>query len=389
MKRCIRCNETTHDGHLFCPLCGGEAFFDVERDEENFPFVDAFEELYEEWFWGSISSLKKCILLSYDIFMETFVVWTKTKSPIEADPRDYKAEVVLPVPTKEQIASLPEEFHNEYYIGKTYNQGNYGSCVAMGTTHSMLMQNTKELIEKNPTLATQIVERIKSGVNAIELIWQDLWVKMGHNLNDTNDSWDYVENGLNTANKKGIAWKDFFGNDALFMGDSFSYSSDYSKDMLKFYITKYPLIWVFGGNHAVWLEMLAGEVKTVLSRAEMTWFHCTSASGFVKAGVIVTNSRTGNDGKKNKCTFLVSWENIEKMVKSGMLNRRYRIEFDKKDATLDLDWYNEELNAIETLKMINKFYKKTRFNDVRSACGSLGLSIRKNYPNADKAVPKN
>jgi hypothetical protein len=77
------------------------------------------------------------------------------------------------------------------------------------------------------------------------------------------------------------------------------------------------------------------------------------------------------------------------MVQTGMLNWRYWIEFDKKDATLDLDLYIEENNAIEVLKLINSFYKKTRFADTRKECGEFGATIRKNYPRANLAVPKN
>lgn len=48
--------------------------------------------------------------------MEKFIVGALTKSEIEADPRDLKASNVLPVPTAQELANLPEEFHREQYI---------------------------------------------------------------------------------------------------------------------------------------------------------------------------------------------------------------------------------------------------------------------------------
>jgi hypothetical protein len=80
------------------------------------------------------------------------------------------------------------------------------------------------------------------------------------------------------------------------------------------------------------------------------------------------NSRSPNDPTKKKCLFTLSWEMIQKMLDVGMLNWRYWVEFDKKDATLDLDVYLEESNAIEILKLLAKFYQKTRFATVRNAC---------------------
>jgi hypothetical protein len=51
-----------------------------------------------------------------------------------------------------------------------------------------------------------------------------------------------------------------------------------------------------------------------------------------------------------------------------MANWRYWILFDKANAVVDLDLFNEENNAIEVLKLINKFYGKTRFDNVKMAC---------------------
>jgi hypothetical protein len=47
------------------------------------------------------------------------------------------------------------------YVGKTYYQNGWGSCTALGTVHSMLIQNIKEIQVKNPELLTDIVNSIK------------------------------------------------------------------------------------------------------------------------------------------------------------------------------------------------------------------------------------
>lgn len=46
MKKCLNCYVEVHNGMVFCPCCGNESFLDIERDEEQQPFKDAFE--YEE-----------------------------------------------------------------------------------------------------------------------------------------------------------------------------------------------------------------------------------------------------------------------------------------------------------------------------------------------------
>jgi hypothetical protein len=48
----------------------------------------------------------------------------------------------------------------------------------------------------------------------------------------------------------------------------------------------------------------------------------------------------------------------------------------------------EESNAIEILKLLAKFYQKTRFATVRNACWTLWMTIRTNYPRANLEVPK-
>lgn len=320
--------------------------------------------------------------------MEKFVVWTLTKSEIEADPRDLKAEVVLPVPTTQELLNLPKEFHNEAFIGSTYYQNGRGSCTAMGTTHSMLIQNVKEFATLNPELTSEIEVKLTAGINPIELDRKDLWAKMGHKLDDKSDSWDYVEKALLTTNKLWIKWKDWNGKDVVFMWLSYADSRDYSHNTFKYRITKYPVIIVISGTKTTRGEMMSGEIKTVIQKIHSTWAHCITVTWYDSYWLIVANSRTANNQNKHKCMFKISRETFDEMIKVWMINRRYRVEFDKKDSVLDLDLYVEESNAIELLKLLNKFYNKTRFKDTQKECWDLWATIRKNYPRADKEVPK-
>lgn len=50
-------------------------------------------------------------------------------------------------------------------------------------------------------LAVKEKKVIPTDSNLITPDWKDLWKNMGHDLNDKNDSGDYVEKAINTALK--------------------------------------------------------------------------------------------------------------------------------------------------------------------------------------------
>ena len=320
-----------------------------------------------------------------------YVVWTLVHSQISADPRDFQAEVVLPIPTPNELANLPEEFDQWMYIGATYYQNGWGSCTALWTTHSMLIQNTKEAQINNPDLLQTIINDLRQWENPIFLDWKDLWQKMGHDLNNENDSWDYVEKALQTAIDKGIGWKDINGNDYVFFWKNYAYTTagitDLDISYLKYYITKYPIVDVFLWNNNTWNEMEAWEVKTIITKSQSTGGHCISKTKYDAYGPYWTNSWTPNDTGKHKCTFRMSWDNYKKAITSWMINWRYRQLFDKADAVINLDKLKEDNNMTFLLQTLHDKYNTTSKVEVQKKISELWALIRKDYPNADKNVP--
>ena len=325
--------------------------------------------------------------------METneFNVWTLVHSPITADPRDWKADAVLPTPTDKELANLPEAFDQWMYIGATYYQNGWGSCTALWTTHSMQIQNVKELQLENPDRLWEIVNDLKTWLNPIFLDRKSLWTKMGHNLANKEDSWDYAEKALQTAIDKGIDWVDIDWNNLVYYAKNYSYKTAGFTDLdiayLKYYITKYPLVSVFLWNQNTWNEMSAWEVVTVLTPWQTTWWHCICNSWYDAYGPKRENSRTPNNANKKKCEFKMSWDNYKKAVQSWMINWRYRQLFDWKEAIVNLDKYKEDNNMTVLLQTLHDKYNTTSKVEVQKKISELWALIRKDYPNADKNVP--
>lgn len=322
--------------------------------------------------------------------MEKYVVGTLTKSEIEADPRDFKADAVLPNPTDTDLKNLPKAFSLGMYVGETYYQNGRWSCTALWTCHSMQIQNVQELLKNDVNKNKQIIEMIWNWKNPISLIREDLRTKMGHNLDDKKDSWDYVEKALNTCIKQGIKWKDFMGVDITYFGSSFAYKRDDVdwEQMLKYYLTKYPCVMVIKGTNKTWQEMTAGEVKTIMEWFETTGAHCICCVGYDEYWIRFLNSWSKNSQSKTKSVFRISWENHKKMIELWMINWRFWVLFDKEEAVVDLEKLKEENNMTELLKLLNKSRSKTSIKEVQNGIGDLGKLIRDNYPNANKAVPK-
>lgn len=320
-----------------------------------------------------------------------FIVWTKTKTQEEMDARDFKVETVLPIPTKEELDNLPKAFSLWIYVWKTYYQNGRWSCTALWTTHSMLIQNIRELQQTKPELLPDIVNKIKLWNNFIELFWESLWTRMGHDLSNKADSWDYVEKALNTAIKLWIQGKDENWGLVDYFWQNFSYKSSWrtmeDKLMAKYYLTKYPIVDVISWTNTTWSEMTKWEVKTIIHKSKSTGSHCICRVWYDEYWLRYLNSRMPNDKNKKKSVFCIKRETYFEMVNAGMANWRYWVLFDKKNAVVDLEQLKEENNALEVLKAIKTFYWKTRFWDVKISISMLWKTLRKNYPKLDKELP--
>ena len=281
-----------------------------------------------------------------------FKVWTLIKSEIEANPKDYSAETVLPKPTAEELQKLPKAWDWASYVWNTYYQNWRGACCAMWTTHSMLIQNVKELINEWMIDTKNIAKKIKSWENPIELLRQDLRTKMWHDIKNQNDSGDYVENALNTAIKKWIEGKDWNGWTYTYFAKNYSYkrfgSTDNDITLLKYYITKYPIIMVISWTNVIWNEMMTGEVKTIIPVSATNWAHCVASTWFDEYWIIFLNSWRANNWKK--CIFRISYENVKKMSEEQMINWRYRQLFDKTESIVDLEKLKEDLKLLDVFE---------------------------------------
>ena len=320
-----------------------------------------------------------------------YVVWTLTRSEIEADPRDFKADMVLTVPTDNELKNLPKAFSLGSLIWQTYYQNGRWSCTALGTVHSMLVQNIQELLKRMDNTSKDIIAwMIQNWENPISLSREDLWKKMGHKLEDKKDSGDYAENAMNTSIKQGILGTDEKWNPKTYFWLNFAYKKEDTKwdSMLKYYLTKYPLIMVIKWTQKTWQEMTAGEIQTVIEWYKTTGGHCVCCVWYDEHWIRFVNSRSKNTASKTKSAFCISWENHKKMVDLWMINWRFRVLFDKVEAVVDLELLKEEWDATVILEKLNKFYKKCRYPKVKDQIAILWNLLRSNYPEANKAVPK-
>lgn len=106
------------------------------------------------------------------------------------DERDFKAEETVEL---DYTIELPKSFSLGKWIRNTNYQNGWGSCTANATSHGVQV------------LAVEQKQIVPVKDNIITPNRKDLWTKMGHNLDDKNDSGDYVEKAINTALKQGIA----------------------------------------------------------------------------------------------------------------------------------------------------------------------------------------
>lgn len=299
--------------------------------------------------------------------MENFVVWTKVREQDNYDLRDYKIEAVLSNPTEYEINAIPAEFSWMNNIWHTYYQNGRGSCVSLWGTHSMQIQNIDEILKVIPQEAKEIYWRLSKGDNIINLSWESLWKAMWHDLEDKNDSWDYVENMLNALRKKGILGKDMKWTDKTYLAgwDAYrnAYASEASIRLLKYDMTKYPLVMVIRWNSTTWNEMMSWRLSTVLEMKDCTGGHCVTGVWYSASDLIVSNSRRANDENWYICSFKIDWATYKQMIKTGMINWRYWQTFDKKDAIVDLERYNRKMQAMETLRQAKKMYEKGDMED--------------------------
>lgn len=237
----------------------------------------------------------------------------------EHDKRDYEIQDIIAM----WNANLPDSFSLWVFIGETLNQWKLGSCTAMGTTHSMMIQNTIEHDRK------------------IVLDWKYLWGEiMGHSITK-HDGGDYVENALKGA----MQWIKELGSNNIFKAEWFAYTqrANSSNLLIKqtLFETKKPIVMAVQWNSKMWAEMTLWEIKAIPTKT--TGGHCIIIVAYDEWGIRCLNSRQSNDKEKKKSRFFISWDMIRKLVNARLLWWRYWILFDMKDLKewISLERYKE------------------------------------------------
>ena len=296
--------------------------------------------------------------------------WCLTLSEDMMDERDFKAEEVIEL---DYSIKLPKTFSLWERVYMTNYQNGWGSCTANATSHWVQVLNVKYEWKK------------PESDNIITPDWRDLWGKMGHDLKDKNDSWDYVEKAINTALKEWISnvegWVSKFD---WYCYDNWA-ENDKAIEKIKRYIYNWnPVDWCLRGNKTTWNELTAWELKTVIPVWDRTWWHAVCCVGWDEWWLWFLNSWKTNDWKWLKSRFYVS----NKFLKSAnwMLNWRYRPLFKKWQAKVDPEYLKKKNNAVLVLKALKKMYPEEKSN-VQKAIEQLSKEFRKNYPEINTDLP--
>lgn len=294
--------------------------------------------------------------------------WCLTLPEDFADERDFKAEEAIKL---DMTVKLPDNFSLWKWIYKTSNQWKLWSCTAMWTTHWLqILKVRQNWVE--PTTK-----------NIITPAWKDLRAKMGHST-EKYDGWDYVERAINIALKE---WVYIEENWELAKFDWYAteeYVADEKGfDKMKRYLYQWdPIVWCIRWNSKTWLEMSAGQVKTVPETP--TWWHCIALVGWDKEWFWFVNSRTPNDWKNLKSRFHIPYQMMKALKMK--FNFRYWILYIKEDEKKSPEYLKRKSTALIILKALRKVYPEEQVN-IKRAIEELSREYRKNYPELNDEFP--
>lgn len=288
------------------------------------------------------------------------------------DERDFIAWDTIELDTS---IKLPDSFSLWEWIRKTNYQNGRGSCTSNGTAHWVQILCVKKGWKKPET------------ENIITPDRKDLRSKMWHDLNNKDDSWDYVEKAVNTALKNWIKAVEWW--ECKF--DWFCYGqracNDESIETMKRYLYRgCPIVRCLRWNKTTRSELTKWELKTILPVTQRTGGHCIALVGWDKGGLRFVNSWTANDWKGMKSRFYVSNETLKKSW--GTFNRRYRVLFNKEDAKKDPAYLKRKNNAAVIIKALKKIYPEESEN-VRKWIEAFSKAVRTEYPELNEEIPLN
>ena len=299
-----------------------------------------------------------------------FNPWCLTLSEDMMDSRDFRAEDVIEL---DYSLQLPKHFSLWERVYKTNYQNGRWSCTSNATSHGFQVLKVEEKWVK-PVNA-----------NLITPDWKDLWTKMWHDLNNKNDSGDYVEKAINTALKEWIATEEGW----VINIDWYTYQ-DWTADdkwieLLKRYLYEgFPIVRCLRWNATTWKELTAWTIKSVIQNKDRNWGHAVCLVGRDEWWFWFLNSWRTNDGKWFKSRFYVPYQFLK--MCQWMFNWRYRPLFIKwlirKDPAYILR-KNRYAAAIKELKA--NYPEESR--DIQAAIENLSKLLRKKYPELNEEVP--
>lgn len=286
------------------------------------------------------------------------------------DARDFKAEEVIKL---DKTIQLPKSFSLWKWIRTTNYQNGWGSCTANATSHGVQV------------LAVKDKGILPTKENIVTPDWKDLRKNMGHDLDDKNDSWDYVEKAINTALKLWIATVEW--DYAKFDGysyDSWGASDECIDTMKRYLYAGCPIAWCLRWNKTTWTELTNGQLKTLIPATQRTGGHAICLVGWDEWGFRFVNSWKTNDGKWYKSRFYVSYVDIKKCC--SMFNWRYRPLFKKEQVKKDPEYIKRKNTAVLVLRVLKKQYDNEPAA-VKEAIVKLSQEYRKAYVEINSELP--
>lgn len=299
--------------------------------------------------------------------------WCLTLPQEFASATDFEADSTIDL---DYSIKLPSSFSLWIWIHSTNYQWAYWSCTSNATCHGVQVLNVMQWWVQ-PTDS-----------NIITPSWRDLWWKMWHNINDINDSWDYVENAVSTALKLGVFIEE---NWELARFDGYA-TTDFERtdkgiEKIKRYLYNgNPIVWVLQGNKKAWDELSAWELKTVIPVAERKWWHAIACVWWDETWLWFVNSWRTNDWKWLKSRFHVWYKFLKN---SGtMFNWRYWVLFIKEQANQNPEYLKRKNRYIAVLSELRKTYPEES-KEMQKAIEQFSQICRKKYREIDKELPIN
>lgn len=289
-----------------------------------------------------------------------------------ADKRDFKASEAIKI---DRTVELPESFSLWEWIYKTNNQGKFWSCTSNATSHWVQVLKVKKGWVKPTNNNIYTPKR------------QDLWTKMGHDMGNVNDSWDYVEKAVETAYKQWIELEEW----GLAMFDAYATddwdAEEINFDTMKRYIYDWkPIVWCMRWNTYTRADLRKWELKSSAALKNWDWWHAICVVGWDPTWLRILNSRSPNDEPKRKSRFHVDYNIL--LAHRYMFNRRYRVLYNKEDAKLDPEYLKNKNNAKLLITALKSIYEKED-EKIREAIIPLSSALRKKYPELNEEIPIN